>query len=547
MRLTRLLPLFVALLAPPVCAHDKVAPARATQAPAPTLIVVISVDQFSADLFAQYRNHFSGGFKRLLNGVVFPSGYQGHAATETCPGHSTIMTGDRPSRTGIISNDWYDLRGPRPGIVYCMEDETKGAYKTYLASDVHLKVPTLGERMKAADPRVRAVSVAGKDRAAILMGGHNIDALWFWRDGKGFISYQNRAVPESVTHANASASAQIGGAGAAMAEPEWCKGVDRPILANGRIVGNGKFARSPNNEAQWKASPAFDTAIFGLATSIVHDMKLGQGPSTDVLTIGASATDYVGHAFGTEGSEMCIQLASLDQTLARFFAMLDKTGVDYVVVLTADHGGNDIPERERDHGIPSADRVTNALLPRTVGTTIAAEMGLNGQLLFGSVNGDVWIDPKLTPERRELVLAAAIRRYREDPQVGAVLTRHDILEISPPSGPPETWSLVERARASYDPQRSGDFVVFLKPRITALAPNTMPGSPVATHGSPWDYDRRVPILFWRKGMAGFEQPLSVETVDIMPSLAALIGFELAPGEVDGKCLNLDRSPGRTCR
>ena len=69
---------------------------------------------------------------------------------------------------------------------------------------------------------------------------------------------------------------------------------------------------------------------------------------------------------------------------------------------------------------------------------------------------------------------------------------------------------------------------------------------IATHGSIWDYDRRVPILFWRKGMKGFEQPLSVETVDIMPSLAALIGFALAPGEVDGRCLDLDGGPGSTC-
>ena len=33
-------------------------------------------------------------------------------------------------------------------------------------------------------------------------------------------------------------------------------------------------------------------------------MKLGQGKSTDVLTIGASATDYVGHGFGTEDLEL---------------------------------------------------------------------------------------------------------------------------------------------------------------------------------------------------------------------------------------------------
>ena len=43
-------------------------------------------------------------------------------------------------------------------------------------------------------------------------------------------------------------------------------------------------------------------------------------------------------------------MANLDRTLGQFFAMLDRTGVDYVVALTADHGGNDIPERERERG-----------------------------------------------------------------------------------------------------------------------------------------------------------------------------------------------------
>jgi arylsulfatase A-like enzyme len=545
MRLARLLPAALLLLASPGTARYTPAPIAAAKAP-PKLIVVISVDQLSADLFAQYRNRFTGGFARLLNGAVFPSGYQGHAATETCPGHSTIMTGDRPARTGIIANDWFAADGPRPGNIYCMEDETKGTYDDYVASDVHLRVPTLGERMKAADPRVRTVSLAGKDRAAILMGGHRIDQLWFWRDGKGFISYADRAVPASVVRTNAAVEAQIAKPGAAFAEPAWCKSIDRPLLANGRTVGNGRFARPAKKEGDWKSSPAFDTAIFNLATDMVRDLRLGRGPSTDVLTIGASATDYVGHVYGTEGSEMCIQMASLDRTLGRFFAMLDKTGVNYVVALTADHGGNDIPERERERGVPSADRVATELLPRNMGPAIAASLELKGQLLYGGVNGDIWIDAGLTSGERAKVLAEAVRRYRAHRQVEAVFTKADVAVAPIPAGPPETWTLLQRARASFDPERSGDLLVFLKPYITSITPRVSATGAVATHGSIWDYDRRVPILFWRKGMAGFEQPLSVETVDIMPSLAALIGFALAPGEVDGRCLDLDGGPGSTC-
>ena len=96
----------------------------AQPAPAPRLIVAISVDQFSADLFAQYRRRFIAGLARLQDGAVFPSGYQAHAATETCPGHSTLLTGARPARTGIIANYWFDPELARADKrVYCVEDE----------------------------------------------------------------------------------------------------------------------------------------------------------------------------------------------------------------------------------------------------------------------------------------------------------------------------------------------------------------------------------------------------------------------------------------
>src|SRR3954447_18618718 len=72
----------------------------------PKLLVVISVDQFSANLFDEYRPQFTAGLARLASGTDFKNGYQSHAMTETCPGHSTILTGDHPARTGIIGNTW---------------------------------------------------------------------------------------------------------------------------------------------------------------------------------------------------------------------------------------------------------------------------------------------------------------------------------------------------------------------------------------------------------------------------------------------------------
>src|SRR6187551_2880910 len=95
-------------------------PALAQTPPPPKLLVVISVDQFSANLFDEYRPQFTGGLARLASGTDFRNGYQSHAMTETCPGHSTILTGDHPARTGIVSNVWGDGNAPRADkSVYC--------------------------------------------------------------------------------------------------------------------------------------------------------------------------------------------------------------------------------------------------------------------------------------------------------------------------------------------------------------------------------------------------------------------------------------------
>ncbi|HYN46254.1 MAG TPA: alkaline phosphatase family protein, partial [Allosphingosinicella sp.] len=282
-----------------------------------------------------------------------------------------------------------------------------------------------------------------------------------------------------------------------------------------------------------------------LAHAFRNRMRLGQGPATDLLAIGLSATDYVGHGYGTEGSEMCIQLVALDRMLGDFFAGLDRDRIDYAVMLTADHGGHDLPERIAIQAGAGAARVDPALRAATMGEALGRRLGLGGPILFGdSPFGDIYIDRALPPRTRARVLAEALAAYRAHPQVATVFTRAQIQGTPSPSSPPNGWSLVERARASFDAERSGDFYVVLRPGITPIA---VPGAGyVATHGSPWDYDRRVPILFWRRGLPGFEQPLPVETVDIMPTLAALIGLPLAPGAVDGRCLDLDAGPGTTC-
>ena len=527
---------------------------RVEAAPAgpPRLIVAISVDQFSADLFNEYRPLFTGGLARLARGVVFSQGYQAHAATETCPGHSTILTGGHPARTGIVANNWYDLSLTRDDRrVYCSEDPgvagTASGSGRYAPSINFLNMPTLGDRMRAANPASRVVSIAGKDRAAIMMGGRAANELW-WLSPAGLSSY--RGTPQSPTVARISTAlvAALGRARAAMPLPDQCANRNVAVtLADGRTVGTGRFARAAGDMRAFAASPEADGAVLAAAATMRSAMRLGQGEATDLLILGLSATDYVGHAFGTGGTEMCIQMLSLDRQLGEFFAQLDATGIDYAVMLTADHGGHDIPERNRQNAIPAAERVDAGLTPEALGARIAADLGLPaaGQLLYADGPfGDYYVSRSLSAADRMRVRDAALAIMRAHPQVEMAMSADELAAMPIPTRSPELWSMAERIRASFSPGRSGDIYMALRPRVTPI-PVPVPGY-AATHGSIWDYDRRVPILFWRQGLAGFEQPNPVMVVDIAPTLAALMGLAIPAGEIDGRCLDLLSGTADSC-
>ncbi len=546
----------IALAVAGVQAQPAKAPQRLAQKNTkPSLVIVLSIDQFSSDLFAEYRGKVTGGLKRLQQGVVFPKGYQSHAATETCPGHATILTGMRPARSGIIANTWFNPSQARTGkdgkpdyAVYCAEDESIAGSNSsdYVASAVHLEAATLGDRLKNISKESRVVAVAGKDRAALMMGGHTIDQAWWWsKDSFATLVGRDKAnAPAGLAAINARAKTLI----AAPPVPQLssnCAGKSVAIPIVGGTVGT-LIQRKAGDARALRASPEFDQMTLDLARSIMTEMRLGKGKSTDVLAIGLSATDYIGHTFGTGGAEMCRQIFALDDMLGRFFSAADATGVPYVVVLTADHGGHDLPERNNSLAIADAARVDPALMPKAVGAVIAKDLGLTGDILLGDGPfGDIYVSRDVPEEKRDVVRDAAIKIYRDSKQVEAVVDGEFLAQLPMPTGDPESWTVVDRARASYRPNRSGHLVVLLKPRITPIPTSGL--GYVATHGSPWDYDRQVPIMFWYKGIKGFEQPNGVETIDILPTLAPLIGLNVPSSEIDGRCLDLIQGPETSCR
>lgn len=555
-RLIAALALATALTAPALADEAPTpAPVAAPQAasqPAPRLVLAISVDQFSADLFAQYRRHYTAGLKRLQDGAVFPSGYQSHAATETCPGHSTLLTGTHPARNGIIANNWFD-----PGIaradkrVYCSEDLTDPASTSGnpVVSANLLKVPTLGEWMKRANPATRNVAVSAKDRAVVMMGGHQIDAGYWWK-GSGFVTFKGRELSPAA-HAQNAAVAKLLKSGAPAFTPRpWCGVQDRAVPVGKSAVGTGRFKLDPGAKPDaFRISPRMDQATADLAIRLVDEMKLGQGAAPDLLSVSFSATDYIGHAVGNEGVEMCIQMAEVDAAIGKLLAHLDARGIDYVVVLSADHGGLDAPERSNQQALPAAVRVDDALRPDRLAKAITARTGISasqGPLLYADgASGDFYVNRGLSAQEKDRVVDALVSIARAHPQVAAVYTNGELARMPMPTANAQDWSILDRVRASFNAERSGDVLILLDRAVTPI-PEPMPGMYIATHGSVYDYDRRVPMLFWRKGLTPFEQGAPVETVDIAPSLAALVGVKAPAGTWDGRCLDLDGGAADTC-
>jgi predicted AlkP superfamily pyrophosphatase or phosphodiesterase len=382
----------------------------------------------------------------------------------------------------------------------------------------------------------------------MMMGGHQIDAGYWYLKGQ-FVTLKGRQPSAAVMAANAHLASAIAKGGPAFAAPAWCAPRSVPVQAGkAGPVGAGRFALKPGDADGFRVSPRMDAATVDLALRLVDEMQLGRGPAPDLLSVSLSATDYIGHALGTEGEQMCVQMVELDRSLGTLFQKLDATGVDYEVVLSADHGGLDMPERLDQQALPQATRVDPALAPVALGKAIAAQLGITapGNLVYGDAPfGDYYVSRAIPAEQRAQVIAALVARMKAHPQVAAVFTAAEIAAARVPTGNPQDWTLLERARASFDPQRSGD-VLLLLARAVVPVPEAANGY-VATHGSVWDYDRRVPLLFWRKGLGGFEQPAPVETVDIAPTLAATLGLKVPEGSFDGRCLDIDGTAGNTCR
>jgi predicted AlkP superfamily pyrophosphatase or phosphodiesterase len=518
----------------------------------PNLVVVIAVDQFSAELMQTYGPELTGGIARLRReGVCFTEAYHDHGFTETGPGHSVLLSGRFPANTGIVENRWIDRSTGK--IVYCVDDP---AAKTLQApglagvSNARFLGNGLGDWLQAQVPGSRVFAVAGKDRAAILMAGRKPTGAFWFSSPVGFTSstaYAER-LPEWLLRFDQGLTARLTGESWLWSkEPGTPEGRTAAWTFGAWTVRNGALPRliqgvgMPLDKAfdvRFRKSPFLDAVTLEAAEALLEGEHLGRGPGTDLLAISFSATDYIGHGLGTLGTEMRDQMHRLDHLLGRLLDRLRRQYPQAWVVLSADHGGLDIPEALADQGFP-ARRLLPEPFVAALQASLRATFKVERDLVLPTADPNtLFLDEAAVQavhlDRRE-VIRQAQAWLRTRPEVAEAYTAEELIATDPSvAGSPRDTSLRVLLRRSFQPERSGDLLLAVKPFVVIGAPYP---DYLANHGSPNAYDRRVPLIFWGPWKAA-RRSEPVRTVDLAPTLARELGLQ--PGPVDGQALDLGR-------
>ena len=490
----------------------------AAQAPAPqhpTLVVMITIDGFREDYLTRFGPQLSGGLARLTRGGAwFTNAHQDHAITETAPGHASVLSGRFPRSTGIMANriGVADQNAPLLGFSGVLG-----------ASPSRFQGTELFDWIKAADSKSRALSVSAKDRGAILpIGKAKQEVYWYPGDGDFTTSkYYADSLPAWVTKFNQRRMPQ------SYAGKSWT-----PLLADSAykerdsvsIEGGGNdfvfphMMPSDSDQAASvvRATPFMDELIVAMALDGVNALGLGRGPTTDLLAVSLSATDAVSHRLGPASKEAHDQVLRDDRTIGVFldslFKLRDQSKV--IVVLSADHGFTPIPELAPADANPRPTRASLAPALAEARKRLAearmdtAAIDVDQQIVL--LDRSKFQGAKISAESILQTFEAAAKKL---PGI-ARLDRFSNLAKDSANDP------IARRWSHQFPQGTNVEMV------ATLTPGSLWGNfLVASHGSPYDYDSNVPVIFYGAGIPASRRSEFIRTVDIAPTLAALLAVK----------------------
>lgn len=513
----------------------------------PDLVIVISIDQFRYEYLTRFAPYFSeDGFNRALkHGANFRHALYPYATTYTGPGHAALGTGYTPSRSGIVANTWFDRIAASPE--YCVADErARGGF-----SPLNLASDSLGDRVQERYSGSKVIGVALKDRASILMAGRKATAAyWFDSQAPGFTSsayyHWNKSVVDDFNKTIP---------GYLKSHPEWTQSDFIPAADLSRLTHDPAALRKYKTQREGLGvefphrvrsldaltyTPFGNELVLDFAERVIEAENLGsEDKAPDILYVGLSSPDYLGHSFGPDSLEVADNVVRTDRQLARFFSWLDgKFGTRYTIAISADHGVQSIPEVARDMGRdagrvdmrnPNATvRTVGELAPqrRALEKAVAAKLGLKLTDSSSTLNAFVnyfeepaiylnWTrihELKLDPERVKRAVRDAAKGLKG---VRAAFTNSDLLAVD------KQAEGVELAmRLSFRADRSGDVLIALKPGYIWNY-----GDTGTTHGQAVDDDQHVPLLLFGDGVKAGTWDDDVAPTFLARSIGALFGVE----------------------
>jgi arylsulfatase A-like enzyme len=465
-------------------------PANATGRPARQpagLVVLITVDQMRADYLDRFGPQLTGGLARLMrNGAWFTNAHQDHAITETAPGHAPLLSGRFPRSTGIAAIRAGVDDGASPLIDV---PSAPGA------SPRRCIGTTLVDWLKDANRASRTLSVSRKDRGAILPVGRAREQVYWYVDHGRFTTsrYYAARVPPWVRQFNdRKLPASYAGRNWTPLLPDSAYHERDSVAVEGGGAIESVFPHGiPNNRSSAtvlvQIMPWMDDIVLALALQGMQTLKLGSGLQTDVLAISLSSTDAIGHAYGPDSKEIHDQVLRVDRAIGVFldslYRLRDSTRI--AVVFTSDHGVGTIPEIASDSVRPRPTRVSLHPLLGLVRQELAkarvdtSAIDVDEQIVM--VNRAAFRHARVNADS---VLDEFARRAREILGVSRVDRFKDLLAGDTIGDP-----LARRWTHQFSARDSVELVVTLTPLSVWGFGN------VAGHGSLYDYDTHVPLIF----------------------------------------------------